>query len=64
MTATSTIPPNVVLLMTDQHRAGFTAGEGFALGTMPFLDSVAGQGARFAVHTRRRCCASRRGAAC
>ncbi|NIK58481.1 hypothetical protein [Kribbella shirazensis] len=27
---------NVVLLMTDQHRQGFTAGEGFALDTMPF----------------------------
>ena len=39
--------PNIVLLMTDQHRAGFTAGTGFGLDTMPFLDSLAGTGARF-----------------
>lgn len=41
------MPPNVVLIMTDQQRAGFTAGEGFALDTMPFLDSLASQGMRF-----------------
>lgn len=41
------MPPNVVLIMTDQQRAGFTAGEGFALNTMPFLDSLAAQGMRF-----------------
>lgn len=39
--------PNIVLVMTDQQRAGFTAGSGFALDTMPFLDSVARTGARF-----------------
>jgi arylsulfatase A-like enzyme len=39
--------PNVVLLMTDQHRQGFTAGEGFALDTMPFLDRLAARGTRF-----------------
>lgn len=39
--------PNIVLVMTDQHRAGFTAGEGFGLDTMPFLDSLAGRGRRF-----------------
>lgn len=39
--------PNIVLIMTDQHRAGFTAGEGFGLDTMPFLDSLAEQGTRF-----------------
>lgn len=43
----STTPPNIVLLMTDQQRADFTAGYGFALDTMPFLDSLAGRGARF-----------------
>lgn len=43
----SAVPPNIVLVMTDQHRAGFTAGTGFALDTMPFLDSVAARGARF-----------------
>lgn len=36
--------PNVVLLMTDQHRAGFTRGTGFELDTMPFLDSLAATG--------------------
>lgn len=41
------MPPNVVLFMTDQHRAGLTAGEGFELDTMPFLDSLAAQGTRF-----------------
>lgn len=39
--------PNIVLIMTDQHRQGFTAGEGFALDTMPFLDSLASSGTRF-----------------
>jgi arylsulfatase A-like enzyme len=38
--------PNILLVMTDQHRAGFTAGEGFALDTMPCLDSVAASGTR------------------
>jgi arylsulfatase A-like enzyme len=38
---------NVVLLMTDQHRQGFTAGEGFALDTMPFCDELAARGTRF-----------------
>lgn len=40
-------PPNIVLVMTDQHRAGFTAGGGFGLDTMPFLDSLAGRGTDF-----------------
>ena len=42
----STSAPNILLVMTDQHRAGFTAGEGFGLDTMPFLDSVASSGTR------------------
>ena len=37
---------NVVLLMTDQHRQGFTAGDGFALDTMPFCDALAARGTR------------------
>ncbi|PSL06851.1 arylsulfatase A-like enzyme [Haloactinopolyspora alba] len=40
-------PPNVVLVMTDQHRAGFTAGEGFELDTMPYVDGLARSGTRF-----------------
>nr|WP_276617583.1 sulfatase-like hydrolase/transferase [Streptomyces coryli] len=34
------------MVMTDQHRAGFTKGEGFGLDTMPFLDSLAAAGTR------------------
>jgi arylsulfatase A-like enzyme len=37
---------NVVLLMTDQQRQGFTAGDGFGLDTMPFCDELAARGAR------------------
>ncbi|MGH3490854.1 MAG: sulfatase-like hydrolase/transferase [Actinopolymorphaceae bacterium] len=43
---TPAAPPNILLVMTDQHRAGFTRGEGFALDTMPFLDSLAASGTR------------------
>lgn len=39
--------PNIVLIMTDQHRADFCAAEGFGLDTMPYLDSLAAGGARF-----------------
>src|SRR5215470_1720708 len=39
--------PNILLLMTDQHRAGFTAGSGFGLDTMPCLDRIAAAGASF-----------------
>ncbi len=46
MTDTSQARPNILLVMTDQHRAGFTAAEGFGLDTMPFLDSVAATGVR------------------
>ncbi|AUH41697.1 sulfatase family protein [Streptomyces sp. CMB-StM0423] len=38
--------PNIVFVMTDQFRADFTAGEGFGLDTMPFLDSLAAGGVR------------------
>lgn len=39
--------PNIVILMTDQQRQGFTAGEGFGLDTMPFCDSLGTRGRRF-----------------
>lgn len=35
---------NILLVTTDQHRAGLTAGTGFGLDTMPFLDSIAANG--------------------
>ncbi|HEY6738358.1 MAG TPA: sulfatase-like hydrolase/transferase [Actinopolymorphaceae bacterium] len=38
--------PNIVLIMTDQHRAEFTADQGFGLDTMPFVDSLAAEGTR------------------
>ncbi|MGH3742551.1 MAG: sulfatase-like hydrolase/transferase, partial [Micromonosporaceae bacterium] len=38
--------PNILLVMTDQHRQGFTAGEDFALDTMPRLDALASRGTR------------------
>ena len=39
--------PNIVLIMTDQQRADFFAGEGFALDTMPFTEAMGQRGARF-----------------
>jgi arylsulfatase A-like enzyme len=39
--------PNVILIMTDQHRADQSAREGFPLDTMPFLDSFAREGTWF-----------------
>lgn len=39
--------PNIVLLMTDQHRADFMAGAGFPLDTMPCVDSLGAGGVRF-----------------
>ncbi|WP_419992588.1 sulfatase-like hydrolase/transferase [Streptomyces boninensis] len=39
--------PNIVLVMTDQQRAGFTAGSGFPMDTMPFTDALAARGTRF-----------------
>jgi arylsulfatase A-like enzyme len=39
--------PNMVLIMTDQQRADFFRSEGFALDTMPFIDSLSARGARF-----------------
>lgn len=40
-------PPNILLVMTDQQRAGLTAADGFPLDTMPFCDSFAATGTRF-----------------
>jgi arylsulfatase A-like enzyme len=39
--------PNILLLMTDQQRAGFTAASGLALDTMPCLDRITATGAGF-----------------
>jgi arylsulfatase A-like enzyme len=39
--------PNIVLIMTDQQRADFFRSEGFALDTMPFVEALGRQGARF-----------------
>ncbi|GAB3758549.1 sulfatase family protein [Microlunatus parietis] len=39
--------PNVMIIMTDQQRAGFTAGTGFGLDTMPFCDGLAASGTTF-----------------
>jgi arylsulfatase A-like enzyme len=38
--------PNILLVMTDQHRAGLTAAEGFPLPVMPFCDEFAATGTR------------------
>lgn len=43
----ATSQPNIVLIMTDQHRADFFASEGFPVDTMPFVDSLGRQGTRF-----------------
>jgi arylsulfatase A-like enzyme len=39
--------PNIVIVMTDQQRADLRKGRGYALDTMPFLDSWAQGGADF-----------------
>ena len=39
--------PNVVIIMSDQHRAGFTRRSGYAVDTMPALDRLAGRGVAF-----------------
>lgn len=39
--------PNVIVVMTDQHRADVCAREGFELDTTPFLDSLARDGTWF-----------------
>ena len=47
MAATTTDRPNIVLIMTDQHRGDFSKAEGFPLDTTPFLDALGARGARF-----------------
>lgn len=42
-----TTRPNIVIIMTDQHRADMCRREGYALDTTPFLDSLARQGTWF-----------------
>lgn len=39
--------PNIVVIMTDQHRADVCAREGFPLDTTPYLDELAAQGLWF-----------------
>ncbi len=39
--------PNIVIVMTDQHRADLRRGCGYALDTMPYLDSFASEGTDF-----------------
>ena len=39
--------PNIVVIMADQHRAGFTARSGYPLDTMPALDRMAARGVAF-----------------
>lgn len=39
--------PNILIVMSDQHRAGLTRGSGFPLDTMPVLDRMAAQGVSF-----------------
>src|SRR5690606_36595149 len=39
--------PKVMSIMADQQRAGFTAGTGFGLETMPFCDELAASGTSF-----------------
>ncbi|UFU03088.1 sulfatase-like hydrolase/transferase [Ruania suaedae] len=45
--ATPEQPPHILLIMTDQQRAGYTRGSGFALDTMPFCDALAAEGCVF-----------------
>jgi arylsulfatase A-like enzyme len=39
--------PNILIVMSDQHRYGLTRGTGFALDTMPALDRFAASGISF-----------------
>ena len=40
-------PRNIIVVMTDQQRPDFMAGEGFPLDTMPRVDALATEGVRF-----------------
>jgi len=39
--------PNIMVIITDQQRADFLAGQGFGIDTMPFLESLRPRGAWF-----------------
>ncbi|MCO6449909.1 MAG: sulfatase-like hydrolase/transferase [Caldilineales bacterium] len=39
--------PNILIIMTDQQRADFLKGQGFALDTMPYLESLRERGCWF-----------------
>lgn len=39
--------PNIVVIMTDQQRADFSAAEGYPLDPMPFVDQLGTEGQRF-----------------
>lgn len=39
--------PNILIIMTDQQRADFLKGQGFAVDTMPFLEGLAQRGVWF-----------------
>ncbi|MGN0777747.1 MAG: sulfatase-like hydrolase/transferase, partial [Aristaeellaceae bacterium] len=39
--------PNIIIVMTDQQRQDLRKSRGYALDTMPFLDSWAAQGVDF-----------------
>src|SRR5690242_11854461 len=39
--------PNVIFVVSDQHRAGMTKAEGYPLDTSPGLDALARRGVRF-----------------
>jgi arylsulfatase A-like enzyme len=39
--------PNVIFIVSDQHRAGMTKAEGYPLDTSPALDALARRGVRF-----------------
>ena len=39
--------PNILIIMTDQHRAEYSKAEGFVLDTTPCIDRLGRQGARF-----------------
>jgi arylsulfatase A-like enzyme len=40
-------PPNIILVVSDQHRAGLTRREGYPLDTSPALDRLAARGVSF-----------------
>ena len=43
----TTTKPNIMIIMTDQQRADISGAQGFGLDTMPFLESLRGNGVWF-----------------